>query len=333
MKLRAFTLIVALGLLAAPLVAEGQQAGDSPEVGFLFPGLTTFLSGGGLMVGKPPAFSQGLRELGYVDGQNISIRFLSAEAQFDRFPDFAAQLVEDNVRVIVAMGDQAIHAAKQATKTIPIVMAPGGDPVRSGFVEDPAKPAGNATGLAALSPELSAKRLEVLKEAVPMVSRVAILWNPTNPASALGVKDIRVAARAFGVTLHSVEVRRASEFDSTFKALTSARADALIVLGDPFTVPYRAWIVALAAKAQLPAIYEERNFAEDGGLMSYGPSYSDIWRRAAYFVDKILKGAKPADLPVEQPREFELVINLKTAKALGLTIPPSVLLRADKVIR
>jgi len=316
-------------LLRADTVVRGRER---PMIGVLFPGWTTFLGDRGLMAGKPPALSQRLQELGHVDGQNVTIRFSSAEGVPARLPDLAASLVEDDASVIVAVGEQAIDAARQATKDVPIVMAPGSDPVRSGLKGRAAKAGTNITGVAIRSRETTARRLEFLRLIAPAASRLAVLWNPADPAHVHGVQDLEGAARRAGLTLRPMEVRDPKAFEATFQALTASRAEALVVLGDPFGVPYRAWVVALVTQARLPAIYEAREFAESGGLMAYGPRYTDIWRRAANYVDQILKGSRPADLPIEQPGTLELVVNLKTARSLGLTVPPSLLVRADQVI-
>jgi ABC-type uncharacterized transport system substrate-binding protein len=339
---------VTLALLTAPLAAEAQsqkkvardavqQVSQPREIGVLFPGTSMFLPmhdvQGAHAGGKPPDFSQRLRELGYIDGQNIAIRFLSAESRADRLPNLANDLVDDGVSVIVAIGDQAVAAARRATGTIPIVMAPSRDPVRLGFVDDAARPRGNITGMTTVTPDGYAKRLHALKDTVPAMSRVTVIWNSGDPSHALAVADLRTAASGMGEpTLHLVEAQRSTDFPRVVAELTAARADALVVVGDPFTVPYRAWILNVAATSRLPAIFEERDFVEEGGLISYGPRHPVLWRRAADYVDKILRGAKPGDLPIEQPTKFELVINLKTAKALGVTIPQTLLLRADQVI-
>ena len=279
------------------------------------------------------AFRQRLRELGYVDGQNIAFEVRSAEGRAERLPDLAADLVRLKVDVIVAGGTPAPLAAKRATTAIPIVMASAGDPVGSGLVASLARPGGNVTGLSLLVPELGGKRLQLLKEVVPGVSRVAVLWNAANPYPVLVWRQTEAAARALGVHLQSLDVRGPDDLEGAFAAATRGRAGALITVEDPLTFGQRKRIVDFAARARLPAMYGFREFVDAGGLMSYAASLADLSRRAATYVDKILKGAKPADLPVEQPTKFELVINLKTAKALGLTIPPSVLIRADQVIQ
>ena len=307
--------------LAAPLAAEAQQAAKVARIGYLAANLAA----------SPhlrEAFLQGLRDLGYVEGRNVVIEYRDAEGKLERLPALAAELVALKVDVIVAASTLAALAAKQATRTLPIVFAAAADPVASGLVTSLARPGGNVTGLSILAPELVGKCLEQLKQAVPGVSRVAVLWQP----GALGertekdmLKGAEVAARALGVRLQFVEARGPADFDRAFSDMTRARAGALTVLPSAMFVNERRRLVDLAAKNRLPAVYALREFVDAGGLMSYGPNLADLFRRAATYVDKILKGAKPGDLPVEQPTKFELVINLKTAKALGLTIPPSVL--------
>jgi putative ABC transport system substrate-binding protein len=280
------------------------------------------------------AFRQGLRDLGYVEGQNLVIEVRWAEGSEERLRDLAAELVRLQVEVIVAQGAAAIRAAQHATRTIPIVMAATSDPVGQGFVASLAHPGGNITGLSFLGAELPGKRLEILKETVPQSARIAVLVNPASPTYGTRMNNLTVAARALGLQLHVVELRSADELDAAFAAMTRAGADALIVEGEPLLLDsLRGRTVDLAAQHRLPAMYSWKELVVAGGLMSYGPSLPDIFRHAATYVDKILKGAKPADLPVEQPTKFELVINLKTAQALGLTIPPSLLLQADEVIK
>jgi len=275
-----------------------------------------------------------VRELGYVEGQNIAIESRWAEGKYDRLPGLAAELVRLKVDVLVTQAAPAIQAAKEATRTIPIVMAISGDPIGTGFVASLARPGGNITGLSLLATELSGKRLELLKEAIPKLSRVAVIWNSSSPGMAHRFREVQAAARALGVRLQSLEVRGdPSDFEGAFSAATKERPDGLLVVLDPFTTLHRRRIGEFAAGSRLPAVYGSSAFPEAGGLMSYGPNIPDMYRRAAFYVDKILKGAKPADLPVEQPRKFELVINLKTAKELGITIPPEVLLQADRVIK
>ena len=279
------------------------------------------------------AFLEGMRALGYVEGQHFVLEYRGAEGQFEGFPDLAAELVRLKVDVIVAQGTPAALAAKYATTMIPVVMVGVGDPVGSGLVASLARPGGNITGRSLLAPELVGKQLEFLKEVLPTVSRVAILWNPANPAHALMVRAADVEAQAVGVQLHLVEARGPDAFDSAFAAMTSAHAGALLVLGDRIFYQHRRRLAELAAMSHLPTMHQDRALVEAGGLISYASSPPDGWRRGATYVDKILQGAKPADLPVEQPTKFELVINLKTAEALGITIPPTLLFQADEVIK
>jgi putative ABC transport system substrate-binding protein len=325
MDRRAFLAGTGAVLLAAPLAAEAQQARKVPHVGVL-------------QAGAPPeplveAFREGLRDLGYVEGRDIVLDYRWAEGKLDRLPELAAELVGLRVDVITTLSTPAAIAARHATTTIPIVFTGVGDPVGTGVVSSLAHPGGNVTGLSILATELSGKRLEILREMVPKVSRVAMLWNDTNPSMVLRVREAEAAASTLGVTLLSLGVHDLIAFDAAFAAIVNGRAGALLTLVDPFTRQHRRRIVDFAAQRHLPAMYEAREFVEAGGLMCYGPSLLVIQRRSAAYVDKILKGAKPADLPVELPTRFELVINLKTAKALGLTIPPSVLARADEIIQ
>jgi len=297
------------------------------RIGWLSTGSTT--SHGPLLEG----FREGLRELGYMEGRNIAIEYRWAEGRLDRLPQLATELVQLKVDVLVTAGSPGIRAAKQATTTIPIVMAAGGDPVGSGYVASLARPGGNITGLSNLAEDLVAKLLELLKGAVPGVSRVAVLSNPANPAHASFRRVIQSAGRTMGVTLLPVDARGPAEFDGAFATMIRERAGGLVELPDPMFLTERHRLTGLANQNRLPAIYGFREHAAAGGLMAYGVNLRDSYRRAAIYVDKILKGAKPGDLPVEQPTKFELVINLKTARVLGLTIPPSLLLRADEVIQ
>jgi putative ABC transport system substrate-binding protein len=283
--------------------------------------------------GRLAAFRQGLRELGYVEGQNIAIESRWAEGEYDRLPGLAAELVRLKVDVIVTYAAPAIQAAKRATGTIPIVMAGAIDPVASGLVTSVARPGGNITGLSLMAPDLVGKQLAILKEVVPTVSRVALLGNPANTGNAPQLRHAQDAARVLGMRLQFLEARGPGEIDGAFTAMTRARAGAVIVLVDGMLADHRARIADLAVKSRLPAIYGLSDYPEAGGLMAYGPSVLDRFRRAAIYVDKLLKGAKPADLPVEQPTKFELTVNLRAAGALGLTIPSSVLARADHVIQ
>ena len=279
------------------------------------------------------AFRRALRERGYTEGQNIVFEYRYAEGRVEPLPDLATELVHLKVDVIVTQGTPAARAAKNATSTIPIVIAAALDPVETGLVASLARPGGNITGLTIGGSELSGKTLELLKEVVPRVARVAVLWNSDNAALALTLNETQVAARALGVHLQPLDVRDPNEFEGAFSAMARERAGALLVLNEPIFLTHRKRIADLAAKSRLPAMYERRDFVDAGGLMSYGVNFPDNFRRAATFVDKILKGAKPGDLPVEHPTKFELIINLKTAKKIGLTIPPEVLMWADKVIK
>ncbi len=322
------TLRVLLALGVAPLAVEAQPAAKVPRIGWLVSNLATSPH-------LTEAFRQGLRDLGYVEGRNVVIEYRDAEGKFERLPALAAELVALKVDVILVGATPQALAAKQATKTIPIVFAGAGDPVRSGLVTSLARPGGNVTGLTLFGTELVGKCLEQLTQAVPGVSRVAALWQPgavpERPEQDM-LKAADVAARALGVRLQFVEARGPADFDRAFSDMTKARAGALTVLSGVMFFNERRRLVDLAAKHRLPAVYQVREFVDAGGLMAYGANPADLYRRAATYVDKILKGAKPADLPVEQPTKFELVINLKTAKALGLTIPRSLLSLADQVI-
>jgi putative tryptophan/tyrosine transport system substrate-binding protein len=313
-------------LLAAPLVAHAQQAKAVPRVAFLGNGSTSF--SGPLL----DSFRLGLRELGYVEGQSIVIESRFADGKPERVQGLVRELLELAPDVIVAAGPQALRAFKQATASVPIVMAIMSDPVEEGLIASLAHRGGNLTGLAFQNQALTTKRLELLKEAIPRVSRVAVLWDSTFGVSS-GYKQAEAAARALQLRLQLLAVRGPADFESAFNSATKGRAEALLVLASPFLNSNRQTVVESAARRHLPATYEAKTFVEIGGLMSYGPSFRDMYRRAAIYVDKILKGAKPGGLPVEQPTKFEFVINLKTAKVLGLTIPQSILARADEVIQ
>jgi putative tryptophan/tyrosine transport system substrate-binding protein len=314
-----------LGILAAPVISTAQPPTHVHRIGWL--------SGGERDPYYVEAFLEGMRARGYVEGQHLVLESRGAEGQYERFPALAAELVHLPVDVLVVTNTPAALTAKHATSTIPIVMVGVGDPVGSGLVASLARPGGNVTGLASLQPELMGKRLEFLKAVLPTVSRVAILWNPGNPSAASPVRAAEVAAEALGVQPVPVEARGPDAFDRAFAVMTRAHAGALLVVGDRVFHQDRRRLAELAATSRLPTMHNVREFVDDGGLMSYGNNIPDMFRRAATYVDKILKGAKPADLPVEQPTTFELVINLKTAEALGLTIPPSVLFQATDVIR
>jgi putative ABC transport system substrate-binding protein len=316
--------VLTLSLTLSPLAAEGQQAGRVYRIGFL--------STHSDQATRVEPLRAGLRDLGYVEGQNIVIEYRWAEGKYDRFPNLAAELVRLKVDVIVTGGTPSTQAAMQATKAIPIVMVGTGDPLRTGLVASLARPGGNVTGLTQLGAEVAGKRLQILKDTVPNVSRVAFLRNRASPAHVPYFNELKAAARGLRLTLQSVEVQEPYEFERAFAEMMRERPDALIVTADAIHQLRQAWIVDFAAKRRLPALYQLKEYVEAGGLMSYGASIADNYRRAATYVDKILKGAKPADLPVEQPTKFELVINLKTANALGLTIPQTIILQADQII-
>lgn len=320
---------LAMGFLLFALCnyAEAQQPKKVPRIGFLG---STFPSAQSVRV---EAFRQGLRELGYVEGKNIVTVWRWAEGNVDRLPDLAAELVRLNVEVIVTGGSASTDAAKKIATTIPVVMAQVNDPIGGRFVASLAHPGGNITGLATLAPELSGKRLELMKEILPSLSRLAVFQESTNPGNAQSLKETELAAAAFKIRVYSLDVLNKTHIEAAFQEAVRQRADAALMLGGPIHQTHRKYIVELAAKNRLPATYSQPEFVEAGGLMSYGVSFTDLYRRAATYVDKILKGAKPADLPVEQPRKLELAINLKAAKQIGLTIPPNVLARADRVIR
>ena len=316
---------LAVLLLASAHLAGAQQPGKIPRIGFLSPG------------GFPgndfryEAFQQGLRDLGYVVGKNIAIEYRYAEEKLDRLPTLANELVGLKLDIIVTSTTPPIQAVKKATRTIPIVTI-SADPVGTGLVASLARPGGNITGFSVVGPEISGKQLELVQETLPKVKRVAFVWDPANQAMALRFKEMQFAARTLGLQIESLEVRTRNELESALESGTSKRAGAFIV-PPPMAFAYRRQILDFAARKGLPAMYEDSESVEAGGLMSYGANLSDLFRRAAIHVDKILKGAKPADLPVEQPTKFEMVINLKTAKQIGLTIPPNVLARADRVIK
>ena len=329
MNKRILVSILAVVILAFVHLAEAQQPKKVPRIGYLTssdPATESTRSEG---------IRQALHDLGYVEGQNIAFEYRYAEGKLDRFPELAAELVRLKVDIIVvAGGNTLIQSAKNATKTISIVMSGSApDPVEAGFVDSLARPGGNVTGLALLVNELAGKRLELLKEAVPKLARVAVLHDPALPPNVLELKAVQTAAPALGLTIQPWEVRGTDDFDRVFAAQNKQRPDGLYVLTGRLVTSNRKQIVGFALKSRLPSVYPQREYVDAGGLMSYGADQAESYRRVAYYVDRILKGAKPADLPVEQPTKFELVINLKTAKALNLTIPQSVLFRADKVIK
>jgi ABC-type uncharacterized transport system substrate-binding protein len=325
MRLIGLAVILALSLILAPFAADTQQAGKIYRIGIL----ATYPVGPFF---RDP-FMARLRELDYVEGQNLVLEIRSANNIPERLPALAVELVRLNVDVIVTGGDSEVRAARQATRTIPIVMAPSGDPVRAGYVASLARPGGNITGVSWMSPERSAKLLEVLRDAVPKMSRIAVLWNSANPVKVIDFGETQRAAQALRLTVSSIEVKAPRDFETAFTSIARARPDALLILVDEvLSGETRPRIAEFALKRRIPSIAGSSGYAAAGGLIGYGPGL-EMYRLAAGLVDKILKGAKPADLPVEQPTKFELVINLKTAKALGLTIPQTLLIRADEVIQ
>jgi len=327
MDRRTFISGVSVGLLAAPLAAQAQPAGKAWRIGVLSAG-----SSSATREANIDAFKQGLRELGYVEGHNIVIESRWGAGKYESLRGLAAELVRLKMDVIVTVAVPAIRAAKEATSTIPIVMAVVVNPVATGLVASFARPGGNITGLSVRTPELVGKQLGMLKEIVPKASRVAVLWNPENPGNLPQLRAAELAAQTLGMRLQSLEARSPREIDAAFAAMTEEAAGAVVVLGDVMFIDQRTRIAELAATRRLPAVYGQVEHVASGGLMAYAPSFRDNYRRAAVYVDKILKGAKPGDLPIEQAAKFTLVINLKTAKTLGLTIPPTLLLQADQVI-
>lgn len=318
--------ILILALLAAPLVADAQPSGRPHRIGFLAGGSP------GPSAANVEQFRQGLRELGYIEGQNIVIEYRWAEGKPDRLPELAADLVRLKLDLIVAPVSTSARAAYEATRTIPIVMIGVGDPIALGLAGSLSRPGGNVTGTASYGPELVGKTLELLKEIVPDMKRVAVFWTPANPAHARSLKDLEEPARLLAIQVLAFKVVSADDFEGAFQTAATERAGAAWFFGEPMFMAHRVRLATLALNARLPSMFLARQHVDAGGLMSYGPVFAQLYRRAATYVDKILKGAKPADLPVEQPTTFELVINLRTAKTLGLTIPPSVLARADVVI-
>jgi putative ABC transport system substrate-binding protein len=321
-----FWLLCAM-LFALSLPAAAQQPGKVPRIGFL--GNSTAALEANLIA----PFREGLRDLGYVEGKNIVIEWRWAEGKYERFPALIAELFATKVDLIVTAGTPATIALKKATTTLPLVMIAVGDPVGSGLIASLAHPGGNLTGLTSISPELDGKRLELLREVVPKISHVAVLWNPTSPLQVAAERETQSAAHAMKVKVLSLGVQAEEQLDNAFATILRERPGALLVLADRLFLHHRARIMDFATKHHLPGVHAYVELVEAGGLMSYGPSYAGMHRRAAYFVDRILKGTKPADLPVEAPAKFELVVNLKAAKQIGLTIPQSVLYRADKVIK
>jgi putative tryptophan/tyrosine transport system substrate-binding protein len=324
---RRLVLALMAGALTAPFASFAQQPTKSARIGFLAPTSPQVLST------RLQAFRDGLRELGYVEGKNLQLEVRWGEGKLERLPTLADELVQAKVDVIVAATSPSVAAARQATQTVPIVMPVSSDPVGDGLVASLARPGGNITGLSLMAPELGQKRLQLLQETFPKVSRaVAVLWNPAYVGMRARFEQAQVAAPAAGLTVRSVEVRDTHELDVAFEAIIREHPDGLLLLADPFTFSQRARIVEFGAEQRLPVIYESSDFVDVGGLISYGPNINDMYRRSATYVDKILRGAKPADLPIEQPTKFELVINMRAAKALGITFPESILLRADRVI-
>ena len=319
--------MIGAGVLAAPLRSLAQQPpAKIARIGWLLPGSRSAQEGG------LQEFRRGMRELGYVEGSTVETEYLYADGQFDRLPALAATLVAHKVDVIVTAGERGCVAAKQATTTIPIVFAVSSDPLSTGIVASLARPGGNITGLSLMAADLSAKRLELLQILRPGISRVAVLWDSSNPGMALRASEIRLAAEALNIAFHDAGARDLDGLEASFAALSERRAEALVVTAEPFTNRHRDRILDFTMRNRIPAIYEDGRVVQAGGLMAYGPNIPDMFRQAAAYVDKILKGAKPADLPVEQASKFELVVNLKTAKAIGLTVPQSILARADEVI-
>jgi putative ABC transport system substrate-binding protein len=314
-------------LLVLSFPAEAQQPKKIPRIGYLSGSFSSAIAA------RVESFRQGLRELGYVEGKNILIEWRFAEGKLDRLPELAAELVGFKVDIIVSAGPQVTHPAKEATSTIPIVMTFDNDPVGNGFVVSLRRPGGNITGLATLAPELSGKQLELLKEIVPRLSRVAVLGNSTEPGYTQVLKEMELAAGALGVKLQYLDILGTKDIEIAFRAASKGRAKAVVVLASPVFNIHRTQLVEMAVKSRLPAIYYRSDFVEAGGLMSYGASITDLDRRAATYVDKILKGTKPADLPVEQPKKFEFIVNLNAAKQIGLTIPQWVLTKADRVAK
>ncbi len=326
---RAFVGTLAGGFLAAPLAAEAQQAGKGRRIGVLLPGNEA-------RAGRDPrmqAFYQALREFGWVEGQNVVFERRYAEGRYERLPALATGLAGLNLDVIVTASTPPAKAAKSTTTAIPIVILDPGDPVGTGLVMSLARPGGNVTGVASVAPDLAARRLQLLKEAASKLSHAAVLFNAAIPPAELALRELRAAGQTLGVRVSEVGVEGPIGFENAFATITKEGVNALVVFSDPLTHMNQDRIISFAATRRLPAMFGDRAFADVGGLISYGPNYPEMFRRGAYYVDRILRGTRPADLPVEQPTKFELVINLKTAKALGLTIPPSLLLRADELIQ
>jgi putative ABC transport system substrate-binding protein len=327
MMSRITLLLIAMVLGLAAMEVEAQTSGKVPRIGFLVAGPASAVSG------RVEAFRHGLRDLGYLEGKTIFVEYRYGDGKVDRTAELAAELVQMRVSVIVTAGSQATRPAKEATTTIPIVMAQDNDPVGSGFVSNLAQPGGNITGLANLTTELSGKQLEMMKEVLPKLSRIVVLRDLTEPGNPQAVRQTDIAAKNFGIQRHYLDVRSPADIEPAFVFGDKKQAQALLVMPSAIFNAHRKQIVELAGKSRWPAMYPRADYVEDGGLMTYGANTNDLFRRAAIFVDKILRGANPANLPVEQPTKFDLIINLKTAKQIGLTIPPNVLARADRVIR
>jgi putative ABC transport system substrate-binding protein len=327
MSVRIFVWLLATFLLTAAPSAQAQKPKKVPRIGFLSAGSPSSMSA------RVEAFRRGLRGHSYVEQQNIAVEYRYAEGNVEWLKKFASELVSLKVDVIVTGGPIATHPAKQATNTIPIVMAYEADPVGTGLIASLARPGGNITGLTSLGHELSGKRLELLKDAIPKLSHVAVFWDPTNPASSASLNELGTAAQSLRLKIQPMEIRNVNDLEGAFQDATNRRVGAVMMLSSPVIFTHRRRVVNLAAKRRLPTIHSQIEFADTGGVMVYGPSDADMYRRAATYVDKILKGAKPSELPVEQPVKFDFIINLKTAKQIGLTIPPNVLARADRVIR
>ena len=327
MTVKGIGFIITLGILLGSLAAQAQQTGNVYRIGFL--GNST----AALEANLVGPFREGLRDLGYIEGRNVLIEYRWAEGKYDRFPVLIGELLALKVAVIVTAGTPATLAVKKATTSVPLVMSAVGDPVGTGIVPSLSHPGGNITGLTAISTEIDAKRLELLREVVPSVSYIALLWNAASPLQVLAEKQVQAAAQVLRMRVLSLGVKTEEEIKSALAVMARERPDALLVLADRLLLHHRVLIMDFATRHRLPGVHAYRELVEAGGLMSFGPSYADMHKRAAYFVDRILKGAKPGDLPVERPRTFELVINMKAAKAFGLTIPQSVLLRATEVIQ
>ena len=326
-KAGVFSILIAVILLAVAVIVEAQQPAKISRIGRLA------IASQSAESGRIEAFRNGLRDLSYVEGKNIVVEWRFADGKLDRLPAQAAELVRFKLEIIVSAGSTPTRAAKAATSTIPIVMSNDNDPVGDGFVASLARPGGNISGLSNFAPELSGKRLEILREVLPKFSRVAVIGTSTNPAYAQVIKEVELAAKALGVKLQNLDVLDPADIERAFRAASKGRVDGVLVLTSATLVPQRVKLAELAVKNRLPVMYSNSQYVEAGGLMFYGANVLDLDRRAATYVDKILKGAKPADLPVEQPKKFEFIINLKAAKQIGLTIPPNVLVRADKVIK